>query len=174
MCVCVRACVRACVCVRLIQLYRAYIGLSLLAVSIAAREETVSRLPHIFLLSREISVNTILYIVLLYTIHTIQQYNVQQLSSHLLRRKKGDGNLNILDAGVESQAARQGLAVLMASAVVVLKYEASTLRQRHNFISIDLTFGVSDYVREVTSPDNVGLGPMSDRDATWGQHIRIL
>jgi len=36
-----------------------------------------------------------------------------------------------------SQAARQGLAVLMASASVVLKHETSTLRQRHNFISID-------------------------------------
>jgi len=42
------------------------------------------------------------------------------------------------------------------------------------FISIDLTFGVSDYVREVTGPDNVGLGPMSGRDATWGQHIWLL
>jgi len=61
--------------------------------------------------------------------------------------------------GLRSQAARQGLAVLMASAVVVLKHETSTLRQRHNFISIDLTFGVGDYVREVTSPDKVGSGP---------------
>jgi len=69
---------------------------------------------------------------------------------------------------------RQGLAVLMASAVVVLKHETSTLRQRHNFISIDLTFGVSDYVREVTNPDKVGLGPMSGRDATWGQYIQVL
>jgi len=33
---------------------------------------------------------------------------------------------------------RQGLAVLMASAVVVLKHETSTLRQMHNFILIDL------------------------------------
>jgi len=67
-----------------------------------------------------------------------------------------------------SQAARQGLAVLMASSVVVLKQVTSTLRQRHNSISIDLTFGVSDNVREVTSPDEVGSGPMSGRDATWG------
>jgi len=73
-----------------------------------------------------------------------------------------------------SQAARQGLAVLMASTVVVLKHETSTIRQRHNFISIDLTFGVSDYVREVSSPDKVGLGPMSGRDDTCGQHIRVL
>jgi len=64
------------------------------------------------------------------------------------------------------QAARQGLAVLMASAVVVLKHETSTLRQRHNCISIDFKFGVGDYVREVTNPDKVGLGPMSGRDAT--------
>jgi len=69
---------------------------------------------------------------------------------------------------VRSRAARQGLAVLMASAVVVLKPETSTLRRRYNFISIDLIFGVSDYVREVTSPDKVGSDPMSSRDATWG------
>jgi len=73
-----------------------------------------------------------------------------------------------------SQAAWQGLAVLMASAVVVLKRGTSTLRQRHYFISIDLTFGVSDYVREVTSPDKVGSGLMNGRDTTWGQHIRVL
>jgi len=42
----------------------------------------------------------------------------------------------------QSQAARQGLAVLMASAVVVLKHE--TLCQSHNFISIELKFGVGD------------------------------
>jgi len=71
---------------------------------------------------------------------------------------------------VLSQAARQGLAVLMASAVVVLKHETSTIRQRHIFISIDFKFGVGDYVREVTNLDKVGSG----RDATWGQHIRIL
>jgi len=70
-----------------------------------------------------------------------------------------------------SQAARQGLAVSMASAVVVLKHETSTIRQRHNYLSIDLTFGVSDYVREVTSPEKVDSSPMSGRDATWGQHI---
>jgi len=73
-----------------------------------------------------------------------------------------------------SQAAWQGLAVLMASAVVKLKHETSTLRQRHNFISIDLTFGVSDYVREVTNPAKLGSDPMSGRDATWGQHMRVL
>jgi len=73
-----------------------------------------------------------------------------------------------------SQAAPQGLAVLMASAVVVLKHETSTLRQKHNFISINLTFGVSDYIMEVTNPEQVGSGPISGRDATWGQHIRVL
>jgi len=67
-----------------------------------------------------------------------------------------------------------GLAVLMASAVVVLKHETSTLRLRHNFISIDFTFGVGDYARKVTNPDKVSSGPMSGRDATWGQHIRVL
>jgi len=29
---------------------------------------------------------------------------------------------------------------------------------------------VGDDVREVTNPDIVGSGPMSVRDATWGQH----
>jgi len=72
------------------------------------------------------------------------------------------------------QPGRGGLAVVMASAVVVLKHETSTLRQKHNFTSIDLTFGVSDYIREVISPEKVGSGPMSGRDATWGQHIRVL
>jgi len=43
----------------------------------------------------------------------------------------------------------------MASAVVVLKYYISNLRQRHNFISIDFKFGVGDYVREVNSLDKV-------------------
>jgi len=75
---------------------------------------------------------------------------------------------------VESQAARQGLALLMATAVVVLKHESSTLRQRHNFISIDFKFGLGDNVREVTNPDKVGSGPMSGRYATWGQHIQVL
>jgi len=54
----------------------------------------------------------------------------------------------------------------MAYAVVVLKPENSTLRQSHNFISIDLKFGVGDYVREITSPANFGFDLMSGRDAT--------
>jgi len=59
----------------------------------------------------------------------------------------------------------------MASAVVVLKHETSTLRQRHNFESIDFKFGVGNNVREVTNPDKVRSGPMRGQDATWGQHI---
>jgi len=66
-------------------------------------------------------------------------------------------NVNILmGEGLLSQAARQGLAVLMASAVVMLKHETLTLRPSHNFISIDFKFGVGDYVREVTSRDKFG------------------
>jgi len=42
---------------------------------------------------------------------------------------------------LKSQAARQGLAVLMASAVVVLKHETSTTYQIHIYESIDLKFG---------------------------------
>jgi len=34
--------------------------------------------------------------------------------------------------------------------------------------------GVGDYVREVTSHVKFGPDPMSGRDATWGQHIRVL
>jgi len=51
------------------------------------------------------------------------------------------------------------------AAVVVHKVEIVTLRQSHNFVLIDFKFGVGDYVREVTSPDKVGPGPMSGRDA---------
>jgi len=53
-------------------------------------------------------------------------------------------------------------------AVVVLKQETSTLRQRHNCLSIDFKFGVGDYVREVTSPVKFGSDPMSGRATTWG------
>jgi len=66
------------------------------------------------------------------------------------------------------QPGRQGLALLIVSAVVVLKHENSTLRQRHNFISIDFKFGGGDNVEEVTNPDKVGSGAMSGQDATWG------
>jgi len=52
----------------------------------------------------------------------------------------------------------------------VLKHKTSS----QNFISIDLKFGVGNNVREVTSPAKFGSDPMSGRDATWGQHIRVL
>jgi len=58
--------------------------------------------------------------------------------------------------------------VLLASAVVVLKHETSTLRQSHNFISFDLKFGVGDYVKEVSSPAKFGSDRMSGRGR---QHI---
>jgi len=48
------------------------------------------------------------------------------------------------DVGI-SQAAQQGLDVLTASAVVVLKYETSTTYQSHNYESNDLKFGQGDY-----------------------------
>jgi len=47
------------------------------------------------------------------------------------------------------------------------------LRRRHNFISISFKFSVGDNVREVTSCTEFGSDPMSVRDATWGQHIRV-
>jgi len=53
----------------------------------------------------------------------------------------------------------------------VQKHETSTLRQSHNFISIDFKFGVGDYVREVTSLTKFGSDPMSGRAAMCGQHI---
>jgi len=68
----------------------------------------------------------------------------------------------------EKSAIKEGK---MASAVVALKHETSTLRLSHNFISIDFQFSVGDYVREVTSPAKFGSDPMSGRDATSGQHI---
>jgi len=61
-----------------------------------------------------------------------------------------------------SQACPAGLSrVKWRPPVVVLEHETSTLRQSHNFISIDLKFGVGDYVREITSPAKFGLDPMS-------------
>jgi len=69
---------------------------------------------------------------------------------------------------LSSQAARQGLAVLMASAVVVLKHETSTHRQSHNFMSIDLIFGAGVYVRKFTSPAKFDSDLMSGRAAMWG------
>jgi len=64
----------------------------------------------------------------------------------------------------------------MASAVVLLKHETSTLRQSHNLISIDFTFGVGDYVREVTSPTNFGSDERSIRHmgATYTRPVTFL
>jgi len=50
---------------------------------------------------------------------------------------------------------RQGLAVLMASAVLVLKHEISTLRQSHNFTSIDFKFGVGNKCTAFQQPYQV-------------------
>jgi len=103
-------------------------------------------------------------------IQNLKKHKIHVMMPESLKLKRKSLNLHL----AVSQAARQGLAVLMASASVVLKHETSTLRQRHNFISIDLKFRVSDYVREVTRPAKFGSCPMSGRDATWGQHIRVL
>jgi len=79
-----------------------------------------------------------------------------------------------------SQTDRQGLAAIiyMASVVVLLTHETSTLRQSHDYISINLKFGVGDCVREVTSPDKVGLDPMSGRvshmGATYTGHVIFI
>jgi len=66
-----------------------------------------------------------------------------------------------------SQAARPaGLSRVNGVTVVELKHETSTLRETHYSISIALTFGMGDHVREVTSPAEFGLDPMSGQDAT--------
>jgi len=58
---------------------------------------------------------------------------------------------------------RKKLLNLRIGRIVKMKIETQVIR-----------FGVSDYVREVTSPDKVGSDPMNGRDATWGQLIRVL
>jgi len=55
-----------------------------------------------------------------------------------------------------SQAARQGLAVLMAAAVVVQKHENSITHQSHIYESINLKFGYADYVRRFSNPAKFG------------------
>jgi len=74
----------------------------------------------------------------------------------------------IVDQPFLSKFVTSILAELIASAVVVLKHETFTLRQSHNFISIDSTFDVGDNVREVTSPVKFSSDPMNGRDVTWG------
>jgi len=51
-----------------------------------------------------------------------------------------------------SQGARQGLAVLLATAVVVLKHVTSTTYQSHIYESIDLKFLKGDYVTRFSHP----------------------
>jgi len=97
------------------------------------------------------------------------QHKVSAISSTLLLKNIATG-IKCVDPLYTSQAARQGLALLMASAGVVLKYETSTIRQSHNFIPMNSTFDVGDKIREVTSPATFGSNPMDGRDATWGQH----
>jgi len=55
-----------------------------------------------------------------------------------------------------TQAARQGLAVLMASAVVVLKHKSSTTYQSHIYESIDLKFVYGDHVTRFSNPAKFG------------------
>jgi len=55
-----------------------------------------------------------------------------------------------------SQAAWQGLAVLMASTVVVLKHETSTTYQSHIYESIDLKFGQVDNFTRFSNPAKFG------------------
>jgi len=59
----------------------------------------------------------------------------------------------------------------MASAFVVLKHETSTLRQSHNFISIDFTFGVDDYVRDITNPAKFGLDATRQNETSRGGNM---
>jgi len=91
----------------------------------------------------------------------------------LVTGRAGQGRAGQGRAGRAGQG-RAGLAALMASALVVLNHETSTRHQSHNFISIKLTFGVSDYSRNSTSLAKFGLDLMRGQDATWGQHIRVL
>jgi len=51
--------------------------------------------------------------------------------------------IDVVSLGRLSQAARQGLAVLMASAVVVLKHETSILRQSHNQLTSILAWVIT-------------------------------
>jgi len=64
--------------------------------------------------------------------------------------------------------------VLMASAVVVLKRKTSTLRQSQNFLSIDFTFGVGDYVRKVTSSVKFSSDPMRGRNTPWANTLLVM
>jgi len=55
----------------------------------------------------------------------------------------------------------------MASVVVVLKHGTSTLHQSHNFSSIDLKFGVDDYITRFSNPAQFGENRISGGAPTW-------
>jgi len=76
---------------------------------------------------------------------------------------------------LDSSRCRQGLAVSMASAVVVLKHETSTLRQSNNFISINFTVGVGDYtVRRSPALPNLVRIRWAVETLRGGMYIRVL
>ena len=66
-----------------------------------------------------------------------------------------------------SQAARQGVAVLMVTVQVVLKGVYSTSRQTNSFYLNDFKFGMNDYVPGFTNPATFGLDRSSGGAPTW-------
>jgi len=69
--------------------------------------------------------------------------------------------------GARSQAAWQGLVMLMATAVVVLKHETSTTYQSHIYESIDMKFGWGDHVTRFSNPAKFGEDRVSGIAPTW-------
>jgi len=55
----------------------------------------------------------------------------------------------------------------MATAVVVLKHETSTTYQSHTNQSIDLKFGLGDYVTRFSNPAKFGEDRFSGGAPTW-------
>jgi len=55
----------------------------------------------------------------------------------------------------------------MATAVVVLKHETSTIYQSHIYESIDLKFGQGDYVMRFSNPAKYGEDRFSGGAPTW-------
>ena len=66
-----------------------------------------------------------------------------------------------------SQAARQGVAVLMVTVQVVLKGVYSTPCQTFSFDLNDFKFGVIDYVPGYPNPTKFGLDRSSGGAPTW-------
>jgi len=66
-----------------------------------------------------------------------------------------------------SQTARQGLAMLMATDVVVLKHETLTTYQSHIYESIDLKFGWGDYDTRFSNPAEFSEDRISGGAPTW-------